>query len=125
MAAVRRLWTLIKTLKTEMWMLYFAWKHPATPSFLKGLLVLLAVYVVSPIDLLPDYVPLLGVVDDLTIVPAGMLYVRQMLPPTVREECYREGEKWRKRLPLVLGLLILAAAAWLGVVYGLLVRLMQ
>ena len=125
MAAVLRIWTLIKTLKTEAWMLYFAWKHPATPSFLKGLLLLLVVYVVSPIDLLPDYVPLLGIVDDLMIVPAGMLYIRQMLPLTVRDECYRDGEKWRKRLPLVLGLLILAVVAWLGFVYGLIVWLMQ
>ena len=102
-------------------MLCFAWKHPETPSFLKGLLVLLVVYAVSPIDLLPDYVPLLGIVDDLTLVPAGMLYVRQMLPSAVRDKCYREAERWHKRLPLVLGLLILAAAAWFGLlVYGLL-----
>jgi len=62
---------------------YFAARDPRTPMFARGLALAIAAYALSPIDLIPDFIPVLGYLDDLLIVPVGLLLVIRLLPPEV------------------------------------------
>ncbi len=77
----------VDRLKTEVLALYLASKDSRTPWYAKVLLALVIGYALSPIDLIPDFIPVLGYVDDLVIVPAGLSAVRRMIPPDVLREC--------------------------------------
>lgn len=107
-----------KQLKTEVYALYLASKDPRTPWYAKVLLALVIGYALSPIDLIPDFIPVLGYVDDLVIVPAGVSVVRKMIPSEVMRECREEAshgtnltgrQKW-------IGVAIIVSA-WLLIVY--------
>ena len=67
--------------------LYLAIRHPATPWYAKLLAAGVVVYALSPFDLIPDPIPVLGYLDDIVIVPLGVLAVRWMIPPTVLDQC--------------------------------------
>jgi uncharacterized membrane protein YkvA (DUF1232 family) len=75
-----------KKLKNEIRVLYLAYKDPRTPWYAKVFAVLIIGYALSPIDLIPDFIPVLGYVDDLIIVPAGMALLLKMIPKEVVDE---------------------------------------
>jgi uncharacterized membrane protein YkvA (DUF1232 family) len=75
-----------RALKTETYALYLAARDPRTPWFAKGLVVLIVAYALSPIDLIPDFVPVLGYLDDLIIIPAGIVLALKLIPVQVMEE---------------------------------------
>ena len=83
-----RLWSLVRA---DARLLWFALGHPLAPRWLRPALLLLGLYLVSPIDLLPDTVPLLGVVDDLVLVPMLMAFIVRRLPPALRADYSRRG----------------------------------
>ena len=72
-------------------MLYHACRDPRTPWAAKALGVAVIAYALSPIDLIPDFIPVIGWIDDLLLVPLGLLAVRSMIPKAVLEE-YRARE---------------------------------
>lgn len=111
-----RFWGWLKVFKNNALILYFAWKHPQTPIFIKGMLFALLAYVLSPVDVLPDFLPLFGIVDDAVLAPAAILYLTNLLPETVRAECQRESERWKRRAPLILGLIVLFVVAWVALI---------
>ena len=76
-----------KQLKSEVYALYLASKDPRTPWYAKVLAVLIIGYALSPIDLIPDFIPVLGYLDDLIIVPAGIVLLLKMIPKEVMDEC--------------------------------------
>jgi uncharacterized membrane protein YkvA (DUF1232 family) len=80
------LWSLIRGDARELW---FALRHPAAPSWLKLGSVLIALYVLSPIDLIPDVVPVLGAVDDLLLVPLAIRWLLKRLPPDIAQAAAR------------------------------------
>lgn len=66
--------------------LYLAARDPRVPWYAKALAIAVAAYALSPIDLIPDFIPVLGYLDDLIIVPAGIALVVKMIPPHVMAE---------------------------------------
>jgi uncharacterized membrane protein YkvA (DUF1232 family) len=74
-------------LKTETYAIYLAIKNPKMPWYAKGLAVCVLAYALSPIDLIPDFIPILGVLDDLILVPLGISIVIKMIPLEVLAEC--------------------------------------
>jgi len=72
--------------KREAIVLYHACRDPRTPLYAKALGVSVMAYLLSPIDLIPDFIPVLGWLDDLLLVPLGLLAVRAMIPKDVLEE---------------------------------------
>jgi uncharacterized membrane protein YkvA (DUF1232 family) len=76
-----------KLLKNDVLALYLAYKDPRTPWYAKVFMAAVLGYAISPIDLIPDFIPVLGYVDDLIIVPAGILLAIKMIPSGVMDEC--------------------------------------
>lgn len=76
-----------KQLKRETYALYLACKDPRTPWYARLLAACVVGYAFSPIDLIPDFIPVLGYLDDLILVPLGIAVVLKMIPPPVLAEC--------------------------------------
>jgi uncharacterized membrane protein YkvA (DUF1232 family) len=70
-------------LKTDTVALYYAFRDPRTPWAAKLVAILVVAYAFSPIDLIPDFVPVLGYLDDLLIIPAGIALAVRLIPPEV------------------------------------------
>lgn len=81
-----------RALKKDVFAVYLAAKDPRTPWYAKGLVLLIVAYTLSPIDLIPDFVPVLGYLDDLIIVPAGIWLAIRMIPPDVLAEARSTAE---------------------------------
>jgi uncharacterized membrane protein YkvA (DUF1232 family) len=77
------LWSLVRG---DAQLLWFALRHPLAPRWVKPAVALMALYVLSPIDLLPDALPLLGIVDDLVLVPLALSFIVQRLPTALRAD---------------------------------------
>jgi len=83
-----------RQLKTEVYALYLACKDPRVKWYVRILAAAVVGYALSPIDLIPDFIPVLGYLDDLVLVPLGIILVRKLIPQVVMVEC-REKAKTR------------------------------
>jgi uncharacterized membrane protein YkvA (DUF1232 family) len=79
-------------LKKETYALYLAVRDPRMPWYAKLLAVCVVGYAFSPIDLIPDFIPVLGYVDDLVLVPLGIALVLKMIPGEVMAECREKAQ---------------------------------
>ena len=81
---------------------YYAARDPRTPVFVRVLALLVAAYALSPIDLIPDFIPVLGYLDDLILVPLGLALVIRLLPESVvasaRQQAQRAAERPTSKL---------------------------
>ena len=77
------LWTVIRGDARLLWR---ALRHPLAPGWLKAAVALIVLYVVSPIDLIPDVVPFLGVMDDVVLVPLAIRFILSRLPQRLHDE---------------------------------------
>ncbi len=80
-----------KTLQTETYSLYLAARDPRTPWTARGLVLLTLAYALSPIDLIPDFIPILGYLDDLIVVPAGFALAVKLIPAEVMVDARRQA----------------------------------
>ena len=114
-----------RTLKKEAVAVYIAAKDPRTPWYAKVIAFITVAYALSPIDLIPDFVPILGYLDDLIIVPAGLALAIRMIPAEVLAEAREKAEQVRgpERSVGMVGL-ILILVVWIVVLIGVL-RLMK
>lgn len=111
-----------KRVKRDGVTLWFASKHQGTPWHAKALGVFVVAYALSPIDLIPDFIPVLGYVDDVLLLPALIWVSIRLLPSSVLEECRVKADEWMRiqgakptsRLGTVLIVLLWAAAAALA-----------
>ena len=80
-------------LKRETLTLYLACRHPAVPWYAKLLALIVVAYALSPIDLIPDFIPVLGYLDDLLLIPLGIMVVIRLIPADVVAECRARSEE--------------------------------
>ena len=80
------LWTVVRGDARQLW---FALRHPAAPKWLKVGTALIVLYVLSPIDLIPDFIPLLGVMDDVVLVPLAIRFLLKRLPAELAQATAR------------------------------------
>ena len=105
-------------LKVEIYALYLAYKDPRVPLYARIFAACVAGYAFSPIDLIPDPIPVLGYLDDLVIIPLGVFLAIKMIPPEVLAECRLKSEEiMRQGKPvnrvaaaIIIGVWILLAA---------------
>jgi len=88
-----KLRTWAKQLKQEIYTLYFAYKDPCTPWFAKAFIFCVVGYALSPMDLIPDFIPVLGYLDDIVILPLGIALALKMVPPQVLSECRKKARE--------------------------------
>src|SRR5437667_10885356 len=81
-----------RLLKLEAYALYLACRDPRVPWYAKAFAACVAGYAFSPIDIIPDPIPVLGYLDDLVLVPLGVLVVRRMIPKPVLDECRQRAK---------------------------------
>lgn len=74
--------------------LWFAGKHPRTPWHAKALGLFVVAYALSPIDLIPDFIPILGYVDDVLLLPALIWLTVRLLPAEVLADCRQQADEW-------------------------------
>jgi uncharacterized membrane protein YkvA (DUF1232 family) len=103
-----------RQLCAQTYTLYLAYRHPRTPWYAKVFAALIVGYVFSPLDPIPDFIPGVGLLDEMVVVPIGVLLATKMIPREVMEECREktrevaEGEKPVSRVAAVV-----VAAVWL------------
>ena len=86
-----------RTLKRDVHALWLAARDTRTPRLAKLLALLVAAYALSPIDLIPDFIPLLGYLDDLLLVPLGIWLVVKLIPPALMAEYRARAEQAASR----------------------------
>ena len=102
MQILSRLKNKAKELKQFTLVAYYAARDPRTPILVRLLALLVAAYALSPIDLIPDFIPVLGYLDDIVLVPLGLALVVRLLPESVlasaREQAQRAADRPTSRL---------------------------
>jgi len=88
-------------LKIEIYALYLAYRDPRVPWYAKAFVALVVGYAFSPIDLIPDFIPVLGYLDDLVLIPLGVAVALKMIPKKVMDDCrIRSKEVMSKKKPI-------------------------
>lgn len=82
-----------KELKQEVGALYLAYKRKDVPWYAKVFVLIVVGYAMSPIDLIPDFIPILGYLDDLILIPLGITIALKLIPKEIMTECRNEAEK--------------------------------
>jgi len=107
-----------RRLRTETLALYLAARHPSTPWYAKLLVAAIVAYAFSPIDLIPDFIPVFGVLDDLVLIPLGIVLAIRLVPARVLADCrqrareaFRDGPPVSRTAAVVIVLIWLALAA--------------
>jgi uncharacterized membrane protein YkvA (DUF1232 family) len=114
-----------RVIKRDAHALYLAARDPRVPWYAKALAIAVAAYALSPIDLIPDFIPVLGYLDDLLIVPTGIALAVRLIPPDVmaehRERATSAGNRPVRRIAVaaIVGVWILAIGltAWSATEY--------
>jgi uncharacterized membrane protein YkvA (DUF1232 family) len=81
-----------RRLRTEVHALYLALRDPRVPWYAKALAGIVVAYALSPVDLIPDFIPVLGYVDDLVLIPAGIYLTLRLIPGEVLEDCRQRAK---------------------------------
>lgn len=115
MPASRRNPSLIHRLRVEVHAAWLAARDPRTPWTARLFGLLLTAYAISPIDLIPDFIPIFGLLDDVVLIPLGLWLFEKMVPAGVLADCRMRAEQASEKPRSVWGALIVIAI-WIIVV---------
>jgi len=87
----KRLTLLWSVIRGDARLLWFALRHPQAPGWLKPAVALIVIYLLSPLDLVPDTIPVLGLVDDVVLVPLAIAFLVKRLPAALRADFARRA----------------------------------
>ena len=117
MVSRARLREWVQSLKRDVHAIYLAARDPRVPWYAKAVAACVAAYALSPIDLIPDFIPVLGYLDDLVIVPLGILLVAWLIPPAIMAE-HRATAAVAQAAPRSMAGAIAIIAIWTALVVG-------
>jgi uncharacterized membrane protein YkvA (DUF1232 family) len=113
-----------RSVKQNLFVLYLAYKDPRVPRYAKIFAACVVAYAFSPIDLIPDFIPVFGYLDDLIIVPLGITLSLKMIPEAVIADCRAKAEELRESgkpknwlAGAVFILIWIVCAVWLGTIF--------
>ena len=109
-------------LKADVLALWFCYRHPRTPLIAKAIAAAVVAYAFSPIDLIPDFIPVLGYLDDALLLPIGIWLAIRLIPAPVFAECRIQARSWlenrkpnpRNRIFAVIIVVLWLALLWLA-----------
>jgi uncharacterized membrane protein YkvA (DUF1232 family) len=91
---IQRLKNWAATLKREIMTLWFACRDPRTPWYARLLMMLIVAYALSPIDLIPDFIPVIGYLDELILMPVGIYLVMKLVPTEALADARAKARSW-------------------------------
>ena len=110
-----------RALKNEAFAIYLAAQDPRTPWYAKALIFFVVAHTFSPIDLIPDFIPILGYLDDLIITPGGLWLAVKLIPAEVLEEARRKVEQAKGPERSVGGIgIVIVVIVWIVLFVGIL-----
>lgn len=110
-------WT--RQIKRHIYALTIAYRDERVPKRSKLLLGLVIAYVLSPIDLIPDFIPILGYLDDLVLVPLLVYLAVRMIPKTVWQECVSQADAQSQPLPKSAYGVLIVVLIWVACLLGI------
>jgi uncharacterized membrane protein YkvA (DUF1232 family) len=115
-----RLWRLAQgaRLATYLIALWRLSRHPRAPRGARWVALGVLAYAVSPVDLVPDFIPVLGLVDDMLLIPAGVAVVVRMTPDALWQECMAAAQTQAEALPRIWWGAVLIVLVWLALLGG-------
>jgi uncharacterized membrane protein YkvA (DUF1232 family) len=116
MGALAGLRSRARQLKQEAVALYYACRDARTPWYARLLAAGVLAYALSPLDLIPDFIPVLGIVDDLILVPLGILLVAKLVPAEVMDDCRARARMTSARPTSRMGVAVVIAT-WLLIAF--------
>lgn len=105
-----------KQIKRDVYAVWFAARDPETPFLAKLVALLVAAYAISPIDLIPDFIPVFGYLDDLILVPLGIMLVLRLVPTEVMQRCRLQADAMSQKPSSYIAALVFIIV-WLGLAY--------
>jgi len=111
----------LKDLRREAYTLYLELRDPRTPWYAKLLILFLLIYILTPIDIIPDPIPVIGVMDDMVVVSAGIWLLLRMIPIQIHDECEKraatEVEEVAKNWIVRTVFILIMILSWIGAIY--------
>jgi Uncharacterized conserved protein len=107
-----KIWAGLKIFRKDVLVLLIAVRNPATPRYIKVLLAAAFVYLISPLDLIPDAIPVVGLMDDMTIVPAAVFGLLNLLPAAIRRDSETKAQSLGRKMPYLLFAAAILLFAW-------------
>jgi len=102
-----------RALMQETLALYLAARDPRTPWYARLLVAAIVAYALSPIDLIPDFIPIIGYLDDLILVPLGIILAIRLIPDEVLAECRIRANEMRQKKPVNRIAAVIIIVIWL------------
>ena len=103
-----------RNLKIEIYALFLAYRDPRVPWYAKAFVAIVVGYAFSPIDLIPDFIPVLGYLDDLVLIPLGVAVALKMIPEKIMEDCrIRSKEVMSAKKPINRAAAVVIIFIWL------------
>ena len=108
-----------RRVRDDVYVLWLAFGDRRTPWYAKALVAVIVAYAASPVDLIPDFIPVLGYIDDLVLVPAGIYLALKMIPREVLEEYRQQAQavmfprKYQWLVPIIIILIWLLVIYWI------------
>ena len=118
-----KLWNVFASCRKDLLVILLSLFNKRTPWTIKGLTIVALVYLISPLDLIPDFIPGVGLLEDAIIVPGVLCLVNKMLPTEVRREVDYRASRWGSRVTIILWILGILVVAWLILIFALLYKL--
>ncbi|KAI3594278.1 hypothetical protein D9X30_0510 [Cupriavidus sp. U2] len=118
----QRLRTWARAVKRDGVALWFACRHPDTPWYVKALGAFVVAYALSPIDLVPDFIPVLGYIDDVLLLPALIWLAVRLMPAAVLASSREQASAWMAASgakPRSRWGVVLVVSVWAVVAYGI------
>ena len=112
-----RLGAWARSIKRDVHAVYLASRDPRTPWYAKAVAIGVVAYALSPIDLIPDFIPVLGQLDELVILPAGIWLVVRLIPPDVMNE-HRAAAIVAEQIPRSMAGAVTIVAIWILLTVG-------
>ncbi len=111
-----------RDLRRDVVTLWMALRHPGTPALARAIAWVVVIYALSPIDLIPDFIPVLGYLDDMVLLPLGVWLAVRRIPPAVLAQCRQRAQDWLAaagRKPVAWAGAALVIALWALIGLGL------
>jgi uncharacterized membrane protein YkvA (DUF1232 family) len=106
-----------RELELQTYALYFAYRDPRVPWYAKGFIGLIVAYAFSPIDLIPDFIPIIGYLDDLVVIPLVVFLAIKMIPSQVMQESrLKAAEHLNEKTPQYKIMGVVVIGIWISVI---------